>query len=467
MLTCNEGEQKPLLSQSPRLSPKKKMNKVESREYKHLAAVIGTFEMAIILLYALFVDYSDQKLSFNDVEYIFFLDVTIMMLVGFGFLMTFMRNNGLSAVGMTFLVTAISLQLCVLSGRFFASLAKNDDYTEFTKDNYWPMIELNINALLQGDFAAAAVLISFGAVIGKITPSQIAIMTIIEVIIYSFNKEYICVGLLNTLDMGGTIFIHLFGAYFGLAIAWVLGKPTNSTNADPSRVSDVFSLLGTVFLWIYWPSFNGATAPLGTNQQGLTTVNTVLALCGSCVVTFLLSAILNKKLCAADIQNATLAGGVCVGASSNLRITPVGALAVGVCAGALSTFGFTRVQSIIEDKFGIHDSCGVHNLHGMPALLGTVVVTIATAIPSCQGNVVYSEYQSLSQALGALATLTVALVTGSLTGLLLKATRSHAHTDKEFDDDAHWEVAPGTPRSFYHPPPKTSADFADAPGLQI
>lgn len=67
--------------------------------------------------------------------------------------------------------------------------------------------------------------------------------------------------------MGGTIFIHLFGAYFGLTVSKVLGMPKDIEGQKNNNLSDILSLLGTTLLWIFWPSFNGATAPLGQSQQ--------------------------------------------------------------------------------------------------------------------------------------------------------------------------------------------------------
>jgi ammonia channel protein AmtB len=45
------------------------------------------------------------------------------------------------------------------------------------------------------------------------------------------------------------------GAYFGLALVWMLGNPAKG-KAGPttSKWSAVTSMLGTIFLWIFWPS---------------------------------------------------------------------------------------------------------------------------------------------------------------------------------------------------------------------
>lgn len=80
-----------------------------------------------------------------------------------------------------------------------------------------------------------------------------------------------------------------------------------------------------------------------------------------------------------DIQNATLAGGVAMGAAACMCVDPFGALLVGFVSGILSSCGFVYGTPFLR-KIGIDDTCGVNNLHGMPAVLGTIASAIAAAV---------------------------------------------------------------------------------------
>ena len=69
-----------------------------------------------------------------------------------------------------------------------------------------------------------------------------------------------------------------------------------------------------------------------------------------------------------------------VGSSADLVIRPWGALLIGNVAGILSSVGFIFLTPLLEKYLRIHDTCGVHNLHGMPGLLGGITGAISAAI---------------------------------------------------------------------------------------
>jgi len=358
-----------------------------------------------------------------------YLGVTLMMFIGFGYLMTFLRRYGLGALGLTMFITCLGMQWGIWVFHMFGMLA-NGKYHSFPID---------VKALLEGDFAVAAFLISFGGIIGKANPAQLLVLTLLEAIFYSANTQFILFKWLEIQDCGGTIVIHMFGAYFGLGVAWMLGKPTKGEeNEASSQVSDLFSFIGTLFLWLYWPTFVAGWLPPGSLQAETAITNTVLALLGSTVSTFILSAALSGRLFRpVDIQNATLAGGVTIGALANLHITPGFALLVGCSAGLLSTIGFCKVQGFLCDKLGLHDSCGINNLHGMPSILGGVLSIIVPAV-AWQKPGTGAFGKPGNQALGIILTLIVSILTGLLTGAIMKLMRDDGEA---FNDAMYWDVA--------------------------
>jgi ammonium transporter Rh len=80
-----------------------------------------------------------------------------------------------------------------------------------------------------------------------------------------------------------------------------------------------------------------------------------------------------------DILNATLAGGVAIGSPCGILYLPGVALAIGCIAGAISVVGFKIIGPKLVDKIGLYDTCGVHNLHGIPGLLGGISSAIIAA----------------------------------------------------------------------------------------
>jgi len=80
-----------------------------------------------------------------------------------------------------------------------------------------------------------------------------------------------------------------------------------------------------------------------------------------------------------DIINASLAGGVVVGASSSIFTNAAAPLCIGIFAGVISCLGFRFLQEKLKKSIGLDDSCGVNNLHGIPGILGGIFSAIAIA----------------------------------------------------------------------------------------
>ncbi|CAB1334366.1 unnamed protein product [Coregonus sp. 'balchen'] len=106
-----------------------------------------------------------------------------MIFIGFGFLMTFLQRYGFSSVGFNFLIAAFALQWATLMQGFVHGM-------------HGGKIHIGIENMINADFCTGSVLISFGAVLGKTSPVQLLVMSVIEVTLFAIN-EFIVLSVLG------------------------------------------------------------------------------------------------------------------------------------------------------------------------------------------------------------------------------------------------------------------------------
>lgn len=406
------------------------------------ALVAIALQAVMIALFAVFFEY-DVAARGSDSGvgnlYGMFQDVHVMIFIGFGFLMTFLSRHGFGSVGLNFMIAAFVIQWGLFCNCMSESLYEGGGLKHM----------IVMEDLVKADFSAAAVLISFGAILGRVSPLQLTVIALFELVFYNVNEK-IAEKYLVASDAGGSMAVHVFGAYFGLAASRALSRGRSFLEPSSTKTSDMFAMIGTCFLWVYWPSFTGAlcTGP----QKYRVVVNTLLALSASCFAGFGFSALFrpDRKFNMVDIQNATLAGGVAMGTACNLAVQPWGALSVGFVAAAVSAAGYSYVSPALENR-GLFDTCGVHNLHGMPGVIGGLSGIVCALVAPRSfftpgDDQVYpvsrkGPEQALYQGVALAVVLLLACVSGYVVGMLARLPIfSPVPEGDEYEDKPFWTI---------------------------
>lgn len=339
--------------------------------------------------------------------------IMAMLMVGFGFLMVFVKKYGRSALTATFLLVSVAIPIY-----FFV-----DDLSFFGNKKE------EIEKIILAEFGAASLLIAAGALLGRLKMYQYIILGFLFIPFYMLNEWVVAgngLGLMKQgiADTGGSIVIHAFGALFGVGAAISMTtKRELETPIESDATSDRFSMLGSMILWMFWPSFCAALVPIQAIPH--TVVNVFLALCGSTFITYIISTTIRGKISIADIANAALAGGVAIGSTCD-HASHISALVIGIMAGGISTIGFALLQEKQKNIIKAVDTCGVTNLHGLPGLFGGLA-----AIPVIEG------LNAESQLIGILITVLSAVIFGLFTGKVISffGKREEAYVDsEEFDE---------------------------------
>uniref|UniRef100_A0A8C5HYF9 Ammonium transporter Rh type B-like n=1 Tax=Gouania willdenowi TaxID=441366 RepID=A0A8C5HYF9_GOUWI len=294
--------------------------------------------------------------TFKD-SYTDFQDVNVMVMFGFGFMCTFLVRHGFSAVGFNLLVATMTTQWAIILNNVESWY-------------YSGKIRLNMRSLVVAEICTVSALVSIGAVLGKTNPVQLVFIALLEVSGFVLN-EWLLLNLLKVRPGNSMMLLHIFGAFFGLTVTWILYRKDSEQRFEKEKAdhkSGLFSMLGTVFLWVFWPSFNSALLSGRSPVRKLECVcSSYLALAVSAVTAAAVSVIFNPKgrFNLLHLQSCILSGGVAIGVSMPVVLQPWEAMLIGFAAAILSTFGFHLLQVGTTIK---HGNCVLLLIHPKRAL---------------------------------------------------------------------------------------------------
>lgn len=275
-------------------------------------------------------------------------------------------------------------------------------------------------------FAAAIPAIISGGIAerAKFRPQTIATFAIVA-LIYPFfegiawNGQF---GVQNWLeqtfgakfhDFAGSVVVHAMGGWLALPAIILLGARRGRYAKDgmiaahpPSSIP--FLALGAWILIVGWFGFNVMSAQQVAGISGLVAINSLMAMVGGT-----LAANTIGKNDPGFLHNGPLAGLVAICAGSD-AVHPLGALLIGSLAGILFVWLFTFTQN----RLRIDDVLGVWPLHGVCGAFGGLAVGIlGMEAFGGMGGVSF-----MSQLVGTLMCIAVALIGGFLVYGILKAT---------------------------------------------
>jgi ammonium transporter Rh len=333
-------------------------------------------------------DKIDKEFSYY---YHFFKDVHLMIFIGFGLLYTALKDHQWSSIGIMLFIGILSFEISFFWNYIWWNTFIYSKQNENNGNGYrgWSRICLNFEQLIQIDYISASVLISLGALIGKVSMTQLFIIVIFEPFFSSLNY-YLCYIELGAIDNGGSLYIHSFGAIFGIVASIVIycnskenSKISNSPHLSSDYYSSIISFIGGLFLWLYFPSFNTANIQCKKEDTSIIEimryrgiVNTYLSMVGSTVGAFVVSPLVsNGKIKIEHLINGSYVGGIIIGGCCTICSSAWGAILIGFIGGCISVLGLWKLKKLLKAR-RLEDTFGILYTFGIPGILGGILNSI-------------------------------------------------------------------------------------------
>lgn len=334
------------------------------------------FHILMIIIIGCLFNFNDDV---NDYLYHFFKDVHLMVFIGFGMLYAMLKDHQWSSVAIVLFFETISIEFSFFSYYLWDNIFKKGNWTNVTID---------FNVLTCIDFNSATVLISLGALIGKLSLIQYFWLSVLETFFASFNY-FLCYKKIEAFDNGGSIYIFTFGSIFGIVMSIILfcreneySKITSNPHLNNDYYSNIFSFIGSLFIWLYFPSFNTAYIQVYESinsteilrYRGI--INTYLSMIGSVLSTFIVSPLIyNGKLKIEHLLNASYVGGIIIGGCCTICSHAWAAILIGSLGGIITTLCLWKLKKIFQNC-KLEDTLGIFHIFGIPGVLGGFLTSI-------------------------------------------------------------------------------------------
>ncbi len=282
---------------------------------------------------------------------------------------------------------------------------------------------------LYGLFCAITVVIAIGVFLGTVKMWQYFLAGVLFAPAWILVDWWMFTFLEGVADPGGSMLVHMAAAYWGWGVILTLREkrafkiPVVTTTHSVS-----FVWLASMLLWVLWPSF--VTALLPADQATWAMFTCYMAGFGSIIGTYIMCMVLEKKINPLVFTYAMLAGPVAIG-SPLISVGPWTALGIGLVAGLISATCFIKLQPWLCEKLGVLDVMGVHNLHGVLGVFGAIC-----------GAIFAGAMVNITSLIGVIV---ICLVTGGITGIILKATRGKMDISEMMTDESDfigWRAEP-------------------------
>ena len=301
-----------------------------------------------------------------------FKDINIMVFVGFGMLHTLLKKYSWSSITINMVAIAFSFQIALFANLLWANAFREK----------WQTGILNFESFIKSIINSCSVIVSLGCVLGKLSTTQYILMIILETFVCSLNYQ-LCDVKLETIDVGGALYIHTFGTIFGLAVYMVLFCSTKMKEKiayysyfnNSNYFSNITAIIGVLILFSYFPSFNSGLV-FSENGKYRSSINTILSLTGSTACSFITSAFFNKgRFVFEQILFGCFSGGVIISGCCSVCIDHWAALLIGCLCGVICVTFLSQLKPFFI-KWGFHDLYNIISIHGVPGLLGAFLTAM-------------------------------------------------------------------------------------------